>query len=365
MQKLGIALALAAFLITPAHAQDKKAKPPQNVIVAKAHTEDFVDRVEALGTLRANETVNLTANVTEVVTAVTFEDGARVSKGDVLVEMRGGQEKAQLAEEQATVSEAKKQVDRTTTLVATGAAAQTQLDEQKRNLQTANARLDAIRATLGDRIITAPFDGVLGMRNISVGALIQPGTMITTLDDDSVMKLDFTVPSIFLSAIKIGLPITATSPSFPDKKFKGTIASVGSQIDPETRSIPVRALINNDERALKPGLLMSVDILKNPRKAIVIPEEAIVPEARKSFVFVTDEKTAKKVEVKTGARQPGKVEILEGLEGDELVITHGTMTVTDGGAVNITARDDSGKKISEMLQAGEKKEDGKDKKDKE
>lgn len=364
MKKFTLLIALLA-LGFPVHAQDKKANPPQNVIVAKAHTEDFVDRVEALGTLRANETVQLTANVTEVVTAIDFEDGQRVKRGDVLVEMRGGQEKAQLAEEQATVAEAKKQVERTEGLVKTGAAAQTQLDEQRRNYQTAIARLDAIRATLGDRVITAPFDGVLGMRNISVGALIQPGTLITTLDDDTLMKLDFTVPSLFLGAIKEGLPIVATSPAFPERKFLGKVASIGSQIDPETRAIPVRAILPNDDRTLKPGLLMSVEILKNPRKAIVVPEEAIVPEARRNFVFVTDGKTAKKIEVQTGARQPGKVEIQQGLSGDELVVTHGTMTIADGSPVNITARDDAGRDLSAMLREGEQKSAQKGKKGKE
>jgi len=187
MKNYLIALAILV-MIAPAQAQEKKpAKAPQNVIVAKARAEDFVDRVEALGTLRANETIALTATVTETVIAVNFEDNQRVAKGDVLIEMRGGQEKAELAGEQATLAEAKKQMDRLTPLVATGAASQSQLDERKREYQTANARLDAIRSRIGDRVITAPFDGVLGMRNISVGALVQPGTVITTLDDDSVM----------------------------------------------------------------------------------------------------------------------------------------------------------------------------------
>lgn len=352
-----LALTALTCTATPSQAQDKKAKAPQNVIVAKARIQDFVDRVEALGTLRANETVNLTANVTEVVTAVNFTDNQRVVKGDILIEMRGGQEKAQLAEEQATVAEAKKQVARTASLVATGAAAQSLLDQQRRDLQTANARLDAIRATLGDRIITAPFDGVLGLRNVSVGALIQPGTLITTIDDDSVMKLDFSVPSVFLSAIKPGLDIVATTPAFDGRKFHGQISSVGSQIDPETRAITVRALVKNDDRALKPGLLMSVEILKNPRQAVVIPEEAIVPEARKNFVYVLqNNSTVKKTEVTTGTRRPGEVEIVKGLQGGEMIVTHGTMTIGDGAAVNVTAHDDGTKDMPQMLRAGEKKQ---------
>src|SRR5690606_6924075 len=126
----------------------------------------------------------LTSRVTETVTAVNFEDGQRVEAGDVLVEMTSDEESAQLEEEQSTVNEAAKQVERLKPLVEQGAAAQSLLDQRRREYQTAKARLEAVKSRLGDRVITAPFAGVLGLRNISVGALVQPGTKITTLDDD-------------------------------------------------------------------------------------------------------------------------------------------------------------------------------------
>jgi len=338
---------------TPAVAQQGKGKPAQNVIVTPAHIEDFADRVEALGTLRANESVVLTATVTETVRAVNFEDGQRVKKGDVLVEMRGGEEKAELAGEQATLSEAKRQMERLQPLVATGAASQAQLDERKREYQTANARLDAIRSRIGDRIVTAPFDGVLGLRNISVGAVVQPGTRITTLDDDSVMKLDFAVPALYLETLKPGLDIIATASAFKGRSFKGKVASVDSQIDPVTRSISVRALVPNEGRVLKPGLLMNVEILKDPRQAVVVPEESILAQGEKNFVFVAGGYTAQKIEIETGARQPGMVEVTKGLKGGEMVITHGTMTLADGAPIKIVGRDDGkGASLARMLKEG-------------
>ena len=351
------ALVVASFPVL-AQAQKPPEKGAQPVIVIRVAEDEFADHVEALGTLRANETVTLTATVTETVTAINFDDNARVEAGDILVEMTSTQEAAELDAEQATVDEALQQVERIEPLIKSGAASKSLLDERRRDYETAKARLEAIKSRIADRIITAPFAGVVGLRNISVGAVLQPGMRITTLDDDSIMKLDFSVPSVFLSAIEPGIEIVATSRSFPNHKFKGKIASIDSQIDPVTRSIAVRALIHNEEKLLRPGLLMSLDILKNPRTAIVIPEEAIVPEARKNFVFIVQKAekgtAVKKQEVTIGARRSGEVEILKGLEIGDVVVTHGTLNLGDGAAVKITTEDKGNEPLKDMLQAGQK-----------
>lgn len=334
-------------------AQAKQGKDPPSVIVAEAKTDGFADKVEALGTLRANEAVILTATVTETVTEINFEDGQRVEKGDILLEMTSAQEKSELDAEQATVEEAQRQVERLEPLIRAGAASKSLLDQRQRELETARARLGAVKSRIGDRVITAPFSGVLGLRNISVGAVLQPGMRITTLDDDSVMKLDFSVPSVFLSSLKSGLEIEASSRAFEGRVFKGKVTGIDSQIDPVTRSIAVRAIIPNEERLLKPGLLMSVEIFKNPREALVIPEEAIVPEGRRSFVFVVgnrDQKTiVQRKEISIGARQPGIVEVLDGISAGDAVVTHGTMAVSDGAEVTVRARDGGDQPLREML----------------
>lgn len=334
-----------------------RERAPQPVIVTRAAVEPFADSVEALGTLKANESVTLTATVTETVTAVNFEDGQRVEQGDILVEMMSGQEKAELDAERATVEEAKRQVERIAPLVKSGAASQSVLDQRQREFETAKARLEAVQSRISDRIITAPFGGRVGLRNISVGAVLQPGTTITTLDDDSIMKLDFAVPSHFLAVLRPGLEIVATARAFEGREFKGQISSIDSQIDPVTRSVIVRALIPNEEKLLRPGLLMSVEIMKDPRQAVVIPEEAIVPEARKNFIYVVDSAgeagVARKREVTLGARRPGEVEILEGLTAGETVITHGTMNVTDGAAVKVTAVETGSEPLQELLKSKE------------
>lgn len=332
MKSLLLASAFITLSVSPAWAQPKDASPLP-VVVAKVTKQTIADRVEALGTLRANETVTLSANVTDTVSAIRFEDGQRVAAGDILVEMANMEETASLKEMQAKASEAARQVQRLKPLVAQGAASQSALDTQNRDLAAARAQLDAVKSRLSDRLITAPFDGVVGLRNISVGALLQPGTMITTLDDDSVMKLDFTVPSLFLSTLKQGIPIEAKTRIYPDMKFDGTVASIASQVDPVSRSIVVRALIPNDERLLKPGILMTVTLRKNERTAIVVPEISLVAEGGNHFAYVVENDKAIKRQVSIGAREPGIVEITKGLSEGETLVTDGVIKLSDGAPI--------------------------------
>jgi membrane fusion protein, multidrug efflux system len=352
MKKQGIvAIFLFMGLMAPEIAMAQKG--PQPVIVTEVKRDHFEDRVEALGTLRANETVTLTSTVTEAVTAVNFEDGQRVRKGDILIEMMSEQEAAELDAQQAMVEEARRQLERAIPLVKSGASSKSILDQRRAEFDGAKAGFEEVKSRISDRIITVPFDGVLGLRNISVGTVLQPGMKITTLDDDTVMKLDFSVPSVFLSALKPGLEIEASSNSFEGKKFKGTISSIDSQIDSNTRSVQVRALIPNDDGTLKPGLLMSLEILKNPRESIVILEEAIVPAGSKNHVFVVKSVDGKNVtqkrEVELGARRPGEVEIISGLEPGEILVTHGTLNISDGSEVTVRARQTGKESLPDIL----------------
>ncbi len=346
-------LGLAALILfsQPVYAQKPDGGPPSAtpVIVSAAYQDKFVDKVEAIGTLRANETITLASTVTQTVSSVNFTDGQRVTKGDILVEMTSGEEKALLDQQKALVNEALKQLNRTRDLAKSGAAASSVLDERQREYTSAKAGLAALQSRLENFIIAAPFDGVVGLRNISPGALLQPGTNITTLDDDSVMKLDFSVPSVFLPTLKPGVEIVAHATGF-DEEFKGEVSAIDSQVDEATRSVIVRAVIPNPDGKLKPGLLMTVQLLKNPRDATAIPETAIIPEGRKHFVLVVGEgNVVEKREVKIGARRPGDVEILENLKAGEKVVVQGTMMAQNGKPVTITAEQKKGESLENLL----------------
>ncbi len=324
------------------------------VFVTKTKLSEIADRIEALGTLRANESVELTASVTDTVSVINFDDGDRVESGTILVEMTSYEEHAQLEEATAAVAEARRQYERIRSLHRQNSASASLLDERKRQWETGRARLNAIESRLADRLVRAPFGGIVGLRNFSVGALVRPGDVITTLDDDSIMKLDFSVPAVLLGSLAPGQSVTASTPAWQAKRFEGSVKSIDSRIDPITRTVIARALLNNDEHMLRPGMLMRVELASRQRQAIVIPEECLVAKGRVHYVYVVNsaaDNTVERREVRIGTRRPGEVEIISGLDVDELVITDGTLKVRPGAKVTIRAVDDGKTALHELLES--------------
>lgn len=345
----------ALLLMLPTgHAGAAPGPAPVEVIVQPVSYTRIADRLEALGTLRANETVDITATVSDTISRIHFDDGERVEAGQILVEMTDAEEAAGLTEARSLAEEAKRQYERIKRLVAEGTAAESLLDQRRREWETAEARLKAVQSRLADRLVRAPFEGTVGLRNISRGALISPGQVITTLVDDSRMKLDFDVPSIYLASVSPGTPIEAMTPLYSNETFEGQVSSVDASIDPVTRAITVRAIIPNPDRRLKPGLLMTLELLRRERNALVVAEEAIIPRASKNFVMVVDrsaeQPVAEEREVQLGTRLPGLVEVTSGLSEGETIITHGTMKVRPGSPVTIRGVDDGSTSITELIQ---------------
>ncbi|MGE0030495.1 MAG: efflux RND transporter periplasmic adaptor subunit [Steroidobacteraceae bacterium] len=326
----------AAVLVTVAgcgnDVADVGAAPPATRVVAAVVTPaQWRDTIEALGTTRANESVTITAKVSEIVRKVAFESGDVVSIGDVLVDLSSGAQLAGLEEARAAYQEAERQLKRQQELAERQLISASQIDTQRAARDAALARMNVVRAALSDRVITAPFDGVLGLRQVSPGSLVTPGTPIATLDDISVIKLDFSVPERFLAVLARGQEIAAHSDTYPGRAFAGSVTSVDSRIDPVTRSVAVRAEIPNPERLLRPGMLMTVQLFREPRDTLVIPEIAILQVGMDSFVYrVTAEQTAQRVPVELGARRKGEVEVVSGLAAGDRIVTEGTVKLRDG-----------------------------------
>jgi membrane fusion protein (multidrug efflux system) len=263
------------------------------------------------------------------------------------------EEHARLEEAQARLAEAERQFRRVKSLEAAGSASASLLDERQRDLSTTKAILAAIESQLADRLVKAPFAGVVGLRDISLGALVEPGDVITTLDDDGVMKLDFAVPSLYLPSLAPGVGIEARSEALGDAAFVGEIASIDSRVDPVTRTVQVRAKLDNEERQLRPGLLMRVELLRNPRDALMIPESALLQRGDAHAVMViTDrdgELIAEQRSVSVGLRRPGEVEVTDGLNPGERVITHGADKARPDQPLEIMAMDDGSRPLSELL----------------
>jgi len=330
-----------------------KPKPVQQVIVAPAIMKQLADRVEALGTARANESVSISSNVTEKVKTILFDDGQQVKTGDILIILENAEEQANLQQATAVQGERKLAYNRLVRLSKKNLTANEELDIARLAVDQANANITAIQARINDRIIKAPFDGITGLRELSVGTLIESGDTVVTLDDTRTIKLEFSVPAVFLAELKTGLKIEARSDSIANKTYQGEIKSVDSRVDPVTRSVKVRAILENTDGRILPGILMQVDLLRNLRNALVIPEAALLPSGTKQFVMVRKTSNNKdlvdKREITIGTRIPGWVEVLSGLSLSEQVITHGNNKVRDGAAIKILDVDDGKVDISEII----------------
>ena len=303
------------------------------VITATAATSNISDRIEAVGTTNARESIDITARVSNVVTRIGFEESSLVDKGQVLVELESSEARANLAAAEADLVDLKTQLARSEELVQSRAVSVSQVDQQRAQVEAAKARVEASRAILRDHTLRAPFAGRVGLKQVSVGSLVSPGDIITTLDDIAYMQLDFAVPESYLAALEDDLPIRARTTAYPDEVFDGQVIAVGSRVDRVTRTVMVRASIPNDAGKLRPGMFMTVVLEKNPRDAIVIPEQAIVPEDRSKYVYLIRNDVATKQEVTLGARRPGEVEILSGLEPGEEYVIEGTQSLRDGSAI--------------------------------
>ncbi len=317
-----------------------RAPQAAQVTVSDVRIKDFADSIEALGTTRANETVQLTAQLSDKVQDIRFTDGQVVHQGDVLLVLDNAEELANLESAQALAAERKSAFERAQDLSRRKIIADETFETRRAEFQQAEAEVRSLQSRIDNTIIKAPFDGILGLRNVSLGALVQPGTVITTIDDLSVIKVDFEVPALYLQDLKPGLKVTGTVEGLPGRRFEGEVATINTQVDPVTRAVKVRALLPNPDLLLKPGLLMSMTLDLRPRSSMTVPEGALIQLRNQTFVFVAEEAEdgrmlARRVEIKRGARRLGEVEVLGGLEEGQHVILTGFMRLVDGDAVNV------------------------------
>ncbi len=318
---------------------------PVLVTLATVEAREFVDVIEAVGTAKANESIDITAKATETVSAVNFTDGQKVEKDFVIVEMTSREQSADLVAARAELNEANQNHERIKGLADKGFATKAQLDQAVAARDSAAARVKALESRVADRLIRAPFGGVLGLRKVSVGTLVRPGDVITTLDDISIIKLDFTVPEAFLSALKEGMAVRVTVAAYPGKTFEGRVAGIDTRINPVSRAVAMRAEIPNPGGALLPGMLMTVALLNNQRMALAVPEQSLVPVEDKQYVFVAAaDNKAERREVKIGAREPGFVEILSGLKAGEKVVVDGTLRLRPGATIRVAGEHDKGER---------------------
>jgi membrane fusion protein (multidrug efflux system) len=307
------------------------AAKPIPVTTMVVQPSAWSDSLQAIGSVKARESVALTSKVSEVVQDVHFDSGDEVRAGAPLVTLRGDSQQAALVSAQALYAEAEQLYKRQVSLADQQLVARASLDTQKAIRDAALARVQQMRADIGDRNVRAPFAGVLGLRQVSPGALITPSTVIATLDDVSRVYADFQVPESALASVQVGNQVTASTVAYPGREFTGNVSTVDARLDPGTRAVTVRADFPNPDRVLRPGMLLDLRLFRPERQALVIPELAVVQVGRESFVYrVKADGSVEQAKVVAGVRRDGKVEIVEGLGGGDRIVIEGTGKLRPG-----------------------------------
>lgn len=332
-------LALVGFLVfinwpvdEPAQRQGSRATPVVTQIVS---IQPFAVTLQALGTAKANESVMITPQESDVITSLNFSDGQQVEAGTILAQLNSNEQKARLNELNINLAEAERQLKRIQNLALSNSTSTQLLDEQQARVKAFIAQREVAQENLNKTFITAPFSGKLGLRQVSLGAYVKPGDVLTTLDDIATIKVDFAISERHLPSVNEGQTVFAESVAYPGIQFEGTITNVDSRIDPATRSFSIRTEIDNTAEQLRPGMLLTITLQKRVLNTLVIDEKALVPDHEDQFVFRVVDGKAVKTKVIIGERRPGKVQILDGVVIDDEVVVQGTLRIRDGSELRV------------------------------
>ena len=335
---LGV-IALAALLIyinVPVTEQtSQRGARSTPVITEIVQITDFPITLKALGTAKANESVNITPQQSDVITVLNFTDGQRVEAGTLLAQLNSNEQKARLNEININLAEAERQLARIKNLALSNSTSAQLLDEQEARVKALTAQREVAQENLDKRQILAPFSGKLGLRQFSLGAYVKPGDVLTTLDDLDTIKVDFSISERHLPSVEEGQTVFAESVAYPGVQFTGMITNVDSRIDPSTRSFNIRTEIDNSHLQLRPGMLLTVTLQKRVLSTLTIDEKALVPDHENQFVFKVVDGKAVKTQVTIGERRPGIVQILSGITEGEEIVVEGTLRIRDGSSLRI------------------------------
>ncbi|RVT45882.1 efflux RND transporter periplasmic adaptor subunit [Rheinheimera sediminis] len=329
--------AFVAYLFSQNQSPEEEQKAKNSATLVNTQVvslSSLVRQVSSLGTALANQSVHIVTNTSDYLTELHIREGQRVEKDHLIAQLNDVEERARVAELSATLLDQKRQLDRVKNLARTQATAQSLLDEQQTRVKTTQAQLDAVKARLNEMTIRAPFAGVLGLRQVSEGAYLTAGTVLTTLDDLNLIRLEFSVAEYYLAQLKAGMAVNASSVAYPGQVFKGEIKAIDTRLDPITRSVKVHALVPNGQLELRPGMLLNVSVILDEVQALQISEKAIVPLQNKHYVFVVNkDNNAIQTEVQLGQRMSGLVEIISGLNAGDEVVIEGTTKIRSGSLI--------------------------------
>ena len=308
------------------------------VEIGRAEITRIETKVEAVGTSRALQSVEIVPQASGRIAEFDIEPGAAISAGEVIARLDDDIARADLAEAEAKATDAAKALERSLALRRNKTVSEAAIQTLEANAAVAAANLERAKRRLADRVVAAPFAGIVGLRRVDAGAQVDTDTVLTTLDDLSEIEIEFAVPELLYGQVKPGTPVAATAAAFAGRVFSGTVSSIDSRIDATARSFKVRARIPNADFALPAGMFMHLGVVLDTRDGLTVPETALMVQGAESFVFAISEGKAVRKPVKIGVRRVGTVEVLQGIGEGETIAVSGLQRLRDGAEVNVVNR---------------------------
>ena len=306
------------------------------VEAAKVALQPMPQTITAVGSLRSDESVTMRPEVAGRISAILFKEGQHVNKGMTLLRLDPAINQAETQQARANLKLAKSKYDRAVDLSQRNFISGQAKDEAENNLHVAEAALALVEARLAKTEIKAPFSGVIGLRVVSVGDYVKEGADMVNLESIDPLKVDFRVPETYMRQVQPGQTLTVTLDALPGKKFDGKVLAVNPLVDAAGRAVVIRAIVRNADTSLRPGMFTRVSLITRDEKdAMVVPEQAIVPQGEEQYVFRVVDGKVTRVQVEIGQRREGRVEILKGLNANDIVVTAGQLKLRDGMAVTI------------------------------
>ncbi|BBN82870.1 MexH family multidrug efflux RND transporter periplasmic adaptor subunit [Pseudoalteromonas sp. A25] len=331
-------IAITGYLYLPS-TQGKMTRGANSATTVNAQTvtkQSKTISLSAVGSARANHAVHISSAQNDYITHIYFNDGDEVKQGEPLVQLQSQQEKFAVKELKINLKEQQRQLKRLEDLAKSQSAARSQLETQRSIVDALQASLQLEQSKLDELLINAPFSGVLGKRLVSVGSFVSSNTPITTLDDISIIKVDFHVPEKHLGTLKLGMTVVGKSDAYSNQTFAGTVTHIDPRIDSDTRTVQVTASFDNTNALLRPGMLMHIELQLTSLHAVMLPEKSVIPRQDKHYVYVIDEQNkAQQVQINILARFKGWVAISSGVEQGQQVITEGVIKIRPGSNVMV------------------------------
>ena len=294
--------------------------------------------ITAVGSLRSDESITVRPEVAGRIAAIGFQEGQRVAKGATLVRLDPAINAAEVQQSRANLKLAQSKYERAIDLAKSNFISGQAKDEAENNLRVAEAGLQLAEAKLAKTEIKAPFSGIIGLRVVSVGDYVKEGADVVNLESIDPLKVDFRVPEIYMKQVQVGQSLQVQLDALPGKTFEGKVFALNPLVDAAGRSIVIRAMVRNQDTSLRPGMFARVRLItKDEQNALVIPEQAIVPQGDEQFVFRIADGRANRVKIDVGQRRDGMVQVTRGLDVNDVVVTAGQMKIRAGVPVNVAA----------------------------